>query len=104
MVVMLSLLMWMPVVGPFPSSTWIAGRRLVGEQQRRLVHQRPRQRHALLLPAGEASGVTPHEILETEITKQGKALRRASREESPAASAGSATLSSTGAPASSLAS
>src|SRR5207249_6712591 len=50
-------------------------RRLVRENHRGIVEQRPRDRDALLLSTGELAGAVPHPIAEADLSKRGEGAR-----------------------------
>ena len=72
----------------------VAGR-LVGKQQRRVVHQRPRDRDALLLAAGQLIRMMAHAVREADrLQRLGRALAALRGRRLPLYSSGSSTFSS----------
>ena len=72
------------------------GERLVEQQHRRVRDERPRDRDALLLPAGELVRIALAEALQANVLERGRDLRRRSRAAGVLAIwSGNATLPST---------
>ena len=68
--------------------------RLVGQQQRRVVHERPGERDPLLLPAGQGAGPVVGPGGQPELARRRPAVARAARRGVPVSTSGAMTFSS----------